>query len=546
MAALFAIGVSPSVCAEPWNIYLPESSTNAKALEPFLDALESGRGAIVMGGDSNQLFNSFGWSDGVELAWTTHFGAYATGLLAVAENSGSGSGAGYLYSSRFTTGSVFEAQDAVEISAGVPHSSFLKPISFGVLAPGVSSSVPTFWGLQIPIETVEESPLFALPSSHDLRAHLTFRAMAQDAGGRFHPTWEASAIAGVDNVLGDPVDVVETPAGFDTVSLDLPYSDATGVLGSGFFRFRLNRNTITSDNVLGPLHMDFYQVERVGAAGVSVSTLAWLGGQGFKEFGEGFDEGREPFDTGDPGSPSAMSIYFSRLRSLMDEPRVLIRLYFGGNDIYSKQRSAAQSELDARASINLIRTFWAQQGWDESELYFLIVGWHHRPIDTSNGMWEHHALIELRQRLATIALQQPRTAYVDMRVLAPGEEMLDEGYWDGSIGGLTAHLSEEGYRVLAQRELDTLLIRNDCVPDLNGDYHVDSQDLGLVLSSWGSADHSMDLTHDGVVNSQDLGRLLSEWGPCPLLDRPRFEQGGGLTPIPDRVRFFPHAEHKRD
>ena len=47
--------------------------------------------------------------------------------------------------------------------------------------------------------------------------------------------------------------------------------------------------------------------------------------------------------------------------------------------------------------------------------------------------------------------------------------------------------------------------------DLNCDGAVDGDDLGTLLSQWGT-DGSADLTGDGIVNGDDLGRLLGAWG----------------------------------
>jgi hypothetical protein len=51
-----------------------------------------------------------------------------------------------------------------------------------------------------------------------------------------------------------------------------------------------------------------------------------------------------------------------------------------------------------------------------------------------------------------------------------------------------------------------------CPPaDLTGDCRVDSQDLAILLASWGGRGPA-DLSGDGVVNSQDLALLLAAWG----------------------------------
>jgi hypothetical protein len=52
-----------------------------------------------------------------------------------------------------------------------------------------------------------------------------------------------------------------------------------------------------------------------------------------------------------------------------------------------------------------------------------------------------------------------------------------------------------------------------CPADLDGDGVVDSNDLGLLLSAWGTGTN--DITDDGLIDGADLGLLLWSWGRCP-------------------------------
>ena len=55
-----------------------------------------------------------------------------------------------------------------------------------------------------------------------------------------------------------------------------------------------------------------------------------------------------------------------------------------------------------------------------------------------------------------------------------------------------------------------------CFADLNSDGYVQGADLGLMLSSWGTAPAgtAADVNRDGAVDGNDLGLLLATWGPC--------------------------------
>jgi len=52
-----------------------------------------------------------------------------------------------------------------------------------------------------------------------------------------------------------------------------------------------------------------------------------------------------------------------------------------------------------------------------------------------------------------------------------------------------------------------------CPADLDGNGQVGSEDLALVLGSWGGP--GGDLNGDGGTDSKDLALLLGSWGPCP-------------------------------
>ena len=47
--------------------------------------------------------------------------------------------------------------------------------------------------------------------------------------------------------------------------------------------------------------------------------------------------------------------------------------------------------------------------------------------------------------------------------------------------------------------------------DSNGDGVVNGDDLGLLLSAWGTANAAADINDDGTVNGDDLGILLGAW-----------------------------------
>src|SRR5690606_14593658 len=64
--------------------------------------------------------------------------------------------------------------------------------------------------------------------------------------------------------------------------------------------------------------------------------------------------------------------------------------------------------------------------------------------------------------------------------------------------------------------IDVHGIQPEVIGDLDGDGHVDMQDLLILLSSWGSClrsgDCPADFNDSGVVDVQDMLILLANWG----------------------------------
>jgi len=66
---------------------------------------------------------------------------------------------------------------------------------------------------------------------------------------------------------------------------------------------------------------------------------------------------------------------------------------------------------------------------------------------------------------------------------------------------------------MMDNDVSVLLTPIPCTADLDGDGHVSSSDLALLLGSWGSPGPA-DLDGSGAVGSADLALLLGAWGAC--------------------------------
>lgn len=77
-------------------------------------------------------------------------------------------------------------------------------------------------------------------------------------------------------------------------------------------------------------------------------------------------------------------------------------------------------------------------------------------------------------------------------------------------------VSENGASLLDEIFVNQIDPPPTSCPDLTGNQVVDSVDLAIVLSAWGSAggEFGADINQDGIVNAADLAILLSGWGVC--------------------------------
>jgi len=87
------------------------------------------------------------------------------------------------------------------------------------------------------------------------------------------------------------------------------------------------------------------------------------------------------------------------------------------------------------------------------------------------------------------------------------------------LGGVTAKrfaTKENGSVVNRPRLEIAYTMAAECVGDLNGDLVIDTADLGILISQFGTAGPEADLNDDNLVDTADLGILIGLFGSsCP-------------------------------
>ena len=100
--------------------------------------------------------------------------------------------------------------------------------------------------------------------------------------------------------------------------------------------------------------------------------------------------------------------------------------------------------------------------------------------------------------------------------------LLDSGtvvcWGSNSVGQGDASLTTNA-RLLVAGPTSTLVVRDECLADLDGNGSVDGIDLAIILNRWGTdggKDYpNADIDANGTIDGADLAQILGSWGACP-------------------------------
>jgi hypothetical protein len=439
---------------------------------------------VVGLGDSNQLFNGTGFHDGLTAALGERFPMYCTPILGAGSNEGIGVAVATMEHAAFApTGA-----PAALVEFNDPQT-LVEATPYGFLAAGETIAGGTNVGMRLQVGA-ERWPKNNFDETSALRFHFDYGVAPGEVEGFFRPQ---AIQSGAFNVVGDPVTTRAAEAGILSGHVDVP----AGVRSVNDVRFRWASSTEAS--MTGPVFGLYMRAENLDEpAGFAAHTLYGLGGASAQDCLLALLS----------ASDEQLITYFDRVRALQPAPkRVLVRIALGANDATDRDLSVGpvggfKSNTDAGVQDNLrgiilrIRGIWAQAGWDQSEVKFLLTAPHHRI--------EEDAGYGFRSAIAALAEEDEAVAFVNHYNLASSYELFVFEWYEFPTG---AHLTEAGYEGMGGREIDALI--TPILADLNLDCRVDTADLALLLNDFGaSAPNPADFNHDGVVDTADLAQLL--------------------------------------
>lgn len=414
-------------------------------LRAFLREAATRRVDVVCLGDSNQLFAGHGWDHGLSKALADRFGLYATGLHFAGENLGNAAGVGYFaytFSTSWTNLFAYAGAPAEADRLLNSASSGLAPANYVSIAPGTITPAGPNIGMAI-----DAGGPWNVSAAW--RFHFTYASFPaaglQPGWGAFRPmvrlnqapwTWlvQATPIDARSNQIEPSAGVLELPAASRPGGLNFRFSDpATGITGP-FVAYTMRGE------------------QAARSAGASVHTLYGRGGQSAYDFARALQL----------SSDETLAWIFAQVRALQPSPaRVIVRINTGLNDRNETERSVGPLGVlpgdsagayadNITAILNRIESVWVGQGWELTELAFVLVPSH------AFSQPEDEELLAYRAAAANIARTRARVGMVDLGLILPADQMLSRGFYQ-SGGTDRAHLTQAGFEFLAGREIDALL-----------------------------------------------------------------------------------------
>ncbi len=543
LGAALGLGVANVVGAQP---------VGGANLREFWTAATSRRVDVVELGDSTQLYAGFGWDEGWSQGLNDRFGLFATGILAAGENAGNGAGNGWECET-FSTRSTGQYQYS---GAPAQAEALCQPlfVPLGYLYVRAGSSASSIYNSGMIMTTANP-----LDINSQLRFHYRYALFNTPNPGTFRP---------VVRLEVPPFTNLSTPVSISTGGIegegsgfiDLPTGQRSKAIG-------FHWTQAGGPDIAGPFLGYWMRAERPDRTrGASISTLYAVGSRTTRDAAVALLSVNN----------ATLRSYFLMIRSMQPSPaRVLFRISFGVNDRNETLASVGPGAIlpgnsqgafedNSRAIMAHLNQFWAAQGWDPTELFFVFT------VSALISEPDDASLVRYRNATDSIAASTPRVASVRFDSLTNQAEMLRRNWYNSPQDHI--HLSRSGFTALADREINALYsaastlnmswytidgggvtastygtlslgstsgqpdagamqsgsmlwiggfwageaVYIQCPADYNQDGGVDGADVGAFFSDWEAGLSAADVNQDGGVDGADVDAFFAAWesGGC--------------------------------
>jgi hypothetical protein len=395
--------------------------------------MKLGRVDFVGIGDSNQGFGGNGWDYGLMYALTqSGFPMYATGLISMNENNSDGVGFGYGYSYNASA-------PVIGVNTGAPtfFDDYMAGVpihQYGYLAAGSTYGLGGNSGIILG-ENAGVAGLIDI--SAELQIDCYYGTFASGSGGSFNPSIRRDSPP--YNTLASNGSITTT-TGVDGVEVASFTLAAGSRAGFGSLGFKWN-----GADIVGPFFGTYARISQTGrTTGFSYSTLTYLGGYSLRAMANTYLNIM---------SDTAIAHFLGEMRRLQgDQKTVVITVNSGLNDRNETGTSLGpagitdgdsyQAFVDNFVAIqNRIEGIWVAEGWDLSELFWLVFPSH--PVDDPDDA----ELVSYRKAIGEYLMTRPNAQMLNLAELTDEAEMLASGYY-ASGGADRNHLTSTGYAQL--------------------------------------------------------------------------------------------------
>jgi|GEM_PF-6826819 len=406
------------------------------ALSNAVKAIGSDRVDFLVIGDSEVLRGGYGYDEGLSYALNRYGSCFASPLLSLGENNGSGAAQGYTVQVNppGTPGTL-----PTQLSPYVSAALYQNAPFYGTISPfnthGLNADVASVIGLTGALTAEYHYGTFGDGATHNFRPVLHYNSGGYVAlldGGNVNCTTGTYGMARVD------------------LSLAADASRASHDLWASWTDF----SSSTSTNVFAAFNR---LVNTDRKAGWSVHALVSYGGQPLRVHAGCLIAAAD----------TELTYRFAQLRRLQGlTKRIVVIIEGGQNDeadsglsvgpkpAASNTQAGYWDNLDACA--NRIRGIWLLNGWPLSELLFVV-----QPTHPRAGSGETWLANNIRPWAGIWCGRQPQTRMMDLSLLTTQAYLSAQGYYD-TPGD--AHLTQAGYRYVGQLIVDELLNATEWLP----------------------------------------------------------------------------------
>lgn len=398
------------------------SQSNLSSASDRINLAATRRIDVVMLGDSNQRFGGYGFSRGFDKALSDRFGQYASPIYIGAEQDG--------YPGIFSQEPQFT--DAVEpnhvdLFTSATTTTTTKTQNRGI---GIAANIP-------------------LDTAQTTRFWLAWGGFPTGAGSfSMRVRYEDSPFSTL--VSGASISTNTGDYALNLSFIDLPE-------GARVDPLRVKGGLAANITVTQPMTFFYQRAESINKEnGVSVSTLYAQGGASLFDFA----------DTILSYSDQQLTNYFAEVRRLqlskMLDPIVVVYINSGFNDrneasqptkgVYQlTDSSSARGYIDNLSAVmNRIEGIWRINGWDRSELSFLLIA-SHVSADPNDATLETY-----REALKTLCNKRENLSTIDISELTTYAAGVSGGWYMDPITE-TIHLTQIGYDAVSEIILNGLV-----------------------------------------------------------------------------------------